>query len=133
LTSKLHLPTDRSFGLTFAAVFSLLAAWLAYRDSVYWLPCLVVSAVFALLAFTFPRVLHPLNVAWMWIGSMLNRVVSPIVLGIIFFGMFMPVAFLFRLRGRDAMNRSFTPSANSYWIHRAPPGPDAPRSFPRQF
>jgi hypothetical protein len=69
----------------------------------------------------------------MWFGSILNRVVSPVVLGIIFFGMFAPIAFFFRLRGRDALNRSFEPSQASYWIQRTPPGPDAPRSFPRQF
>ncbi len=127
------MPTDRSFGLTFAAVFGLLAAWLAYRGSAYWLPSLVASASFALLALTLARVLHPLNVAWMWFGSILNRIVSPVVLGIIFFGVFTPISFLFRLRGRDAMNRSYSATGASYWIDRTPPGPDAPRSFPRQF
>jgi len=133
LTSKPPMPTDRSFGLTFAAVFGLLAAWLAYRGSGYWLPSLMASATFAVLALVLARALHPLNVAWMWFGSILNRVVSPVALGIIFFGMFAPIAFFFRLRGRDALNRSFEPSQTSYWIHRTPPGPDAPRSFPRQF
>jgi hypothetical protein len=127
------LPTDRSFGLTFSAVFGVLAACFAFRGHDYWLPSLVASAVFALLAFTFPRLLHPLNVAWMRFGSLLNRIVSPVVLGVIFFGVFTPVAFYFKLRGRDALSRSFEPSKNSYWRHRDPPGPDAPRSFPRQF
>jgi len=133
LTKKPPLPTDRSFGLTFAAVFALLAAWLLYRGSSYWLASLGVSAAFALLALVYARVLHPLNVAWMWFGGVLNRIISPIVLGIIYFGIFTPVALVFKVRGRDPLNRKFEPSQPSYWLHRTPPGPDAERSFPRQF
>ena len=117
----------------FATVFALLAAWLRYRGSSHWLASLSVSAAFALLALVYARVLHPLNVAWMWFGGILNRIVSPIVLGIIYFGMFTPVALVFKVRGRDPLNRKFEPSQPSYWLHRTPPGPDAERSFPRQF
>jgi Saxitoxin biosynthesis operon protein SxtJ len=133
LTSKPALPSDRSFGLTFAAVFALLAGWLVYKGNAYWMTCLGASAAFALVAVVFARVLHPLNVAWMWFGGLLNKIVSPIVLGIIFFVVFAPVGLLFRLRGRDLLNRKFDASAPSYWLHRTPPGPDAERSFPHQF
>lgn len=133
MTTKPTLPSDRSFGLTFAAVFALLAGWLAYRGSVYWVASLGASAAFAVLAIAIARVLHPLNVAWMWFGGVLHRIVSPIVLGIIFFGVFTPVALIFKLRGRDALNRKFESAQPSYWVHRTPPGPDAERSFPRQF
>ena len=111
----------------------MLAAWLAYRGSHYWIASLGVAAAFGLLALVFARVLHPLNVAWMWFGGVLNRIVSPIVLGVIFFVVFTPVALVFNLRGRDILSRKFEPSRPSYWLHRTPPGPDAERSFPRQF
>ncbi len=133
MTTKPPLPSDRSFGLTFAAVFALLAGWLAYKGNGYWVVSLGASAAFAVLAIAIARVLHPLNVAWMWFGGVLHRIVSPIVLGIIFFGVFTPVALIFKLRGRDALNRKFESSQPSYWLHRTPPGPDAERSFPRQF
>jgi hypothetical protein len=133
LTTKPPLPSDRSFGLTFAAVFALLAGWLAYKGNAYWVVCLGASAAFAVLAMAIARVLHPLNVAWMKFGGLLHRIVSPIVLGVIFFGVFTPVALIFKLRGRDALSRKFEPSQPSYWLHRTPPGPDAARSFPRQF
>ena len=133
MNKKPPLPSDRSFGLTFAAVFAIVAAWLLYRGSSNWWPWIAISASFGAIALTFARLLRPLNVAWMWFGGLLNRVVSPIVLGIIFFGMFMPVALLFRLRGRDVLSRKFDPSIPTYWLQRTPPGPDAERSFPRQF
>lgn len=133
MTTKPPLPTDRSFGLTFAGVFTVLAAWLAYKGSGHWIASLSVAAAFGLLALVFARILHPLNVAWMWFGGVLNRIVSPIVLGIIFFVVFTPVSLIFKLRGRDILSRKFEPSQPSYWLHRTPPGPDAERSFPRQF
>ena len=133
MTTKPPLPSDRSFGLTFAAVFALLAGWLAYKGNGYWVASLGVSAAFAMLAVVIAKLLHPLNVAWMWFGGVLHRIVSPMVLGIIYFGGFTPVALVFKLRGRDALNRKFESSRPSYWLHRTPPGPDAERSFPRQF
>lgn len=133
MTSTPALPTDRSFGRTFTAVFALLAAWLAYRGSNYWMASLAVSGAFLLLSTVAAKLLHPLNVAWMWFGGILNRIVSPIVLGIIYFLVFTPVALVFKLRGRDLLNRQFEASRQSYWLHRSPPGPDAERSFPRQF
>jgi hypothetical protein len=77
-------------------------------------------------------VLHPLNVAWMRLAALLNRVVSPIVMGVMYFGVLTPVAAAMRLRGRDALHRKFEPGLASYWIERDPPGPDG-SSFPRQF
>ena len=133
MTSRPALPTDRSFGNTFAAVFALLAAWLAFHGNPYWKASLGASATFLLLANVAASLLHPLNVSWMWFGGMLNRIVSPIVLGIIYFMLFTPVALVFKLRRRDLLKRQFDESERSYWIDRTPPGPDAERSFPRQF
>jgi len=69
----------------------------------------------------------------MWFGGVLNRVVSPVILGLIYFAVFTPVALFFAVSGRDALNRKFEPSKPSYWLDRTPPGPEAERSFPRQF
>jgi hypothetical protein len=53
----------------------------------------------------------------------MNAVVSPVVLGAIFFGVFTPAGFVMRLVGRDAMARRFDPAAKSYWVKRDPAGP----------
>ena len=129
---SLKIPTDRSFGFTFAVVFTLIGGWMVWRANRFGLPFLGTAAAFALMALAVPRVLHPLNVAWMHFGLLLNRIVSPIVMGLIFFGIFTPVALLFRLKGRDALRRSFERGLGSYWIDRTPPGPDG-KTLPRQF
>ena len=126
------LPSDRSFGLTFTAVFALLGAWMAYRSSPHFFVPLVASGLFLVATLAIPGALHPLNVAWMRLAAVLNRIVSPVVLGVIFFGMFAPIGWAMRLAGRDALKRRFEHEARSYWVGRTPPGPD-PAGLPNQF
>lgn len=127
------LPSDRSFGLLFTAVFAILAGWSWYRVRSYWDICAGLSGGFLVLALVLPRVLHPLNFLWMKLGDLLGRIVSPIVLGIIFYLAVTPFALVMKLAGRDALSRRFDAGARSYWVSREPPGPNAAESFPRQF
>lgn len=130
--AAISLPSDRSFGITFAVVSALLGGWLAWKGSAGARFAFAAAAAFLLAALAYPRVLHPLNAAWMRFGLLLNRVVSPLVMGVIYFALLTPVAAFMRLRGRDALRRRYDAGAASYWIIREPPGPDG-SSFPRQF
>lgn len=132
MTKGIKLPTDRSFGFTFAVVFALIGGWLTWKAHRFGVGFLAAAGLFALIAIVAPKLLHGLNVVWMRFGALLNQVVSPIIMGVIFFGVFAPVGLLFRLRGRDALRRKFEPESTSYWIPRDPPGPDG-KSLPRQF
>ncbi len=126
------LPSDRSFCLTFATVFALIGAWMLFKSSAFFGVPLGASAFFLVAAFAFPAVLHPLNVAWMRLAVVMNRIVSPVVMGVIYFGLLTPIAMAMRMRGRDALHRRFDAKLGSYWIKRDPPGP-AGSSFPQQF
>jgi predicted membrane metal-binding protein len=132
MQQPLKLPTDRSFGFTFAVVFALVGGWLLWRASRWGLSVLGVAGAFALVAIVVPRILHPLNVVWMKFGFLLGKIVTPIVMGLIFFLIFTPVALYFRLINRDALLRSFERDKASYWVNRTPPGPDG-KTLPRQF
>jgi hypothetical protein len=109
------LPSNRSFGWLFAGVFTLIA--LAHP----W--ALLVAALFALVTVTRDEWLTPLNRAWMKLGALMHAVVSPVVMGIMFFAVFTPMGWVMRRFGWDAMHRTFDPQAKSYWIRRDPPGP----------
>jgi hypothetical protein len=131
--SPQNLPSNRNFGLLFAGVFALLSAYAAYQNAeafkVYgWL---IAGIVVGLVAIAAPWLLAPLNKAWMKLGELMGRVVSPLVLGVIFFVLITPVALVTRLFGRDELRLKKT-DASSYWIDRAPPGP-AGDSFKNQF
>lgn len=126
------LPSDRSFGFTFAVVFGLVGAWLLWRSNDYFVAAIAGAAAFLALALAAPRLLHPFNVGWMRLAALLNRIVSPIVMGAIYFVLLTPVAVAMRLRGRDELRRRFEPGLSTYWIKRDPPGP-AGSTFPRQY
>ena len=119
------MPSDRKFGWTFAALFFLIGAL-----SHPWM--MAVGAAFAVVTLTRAHWLAPLKHAWMRFGELLNRIVSPVVMGVIFFVVFTPVAFVMRLTGRDALARRYEPAAPSYWKRRDPPGP-ADDSFKNLF
>ncbi len=128
-----NLPSELKFGLLFAGVFCLAGGYALYKS---WplhtaVALFVVAAVFLALAVLRPRVLRPLNLAWLALGMLLGKLTSPIVMGVIFFLIVTPVAFAMKLAGRDLLGLHKR-NVQSYWIDRNPPGP-APDSFKNQF
>jgi hypothetical protein len=128
-----NLPSNRTFGLFFAGIFAILATYGLWRG---W-PTELVKAFFAisvlLLVVTFlaPKLLTPFNKFWYQLGLLLGKIVSPIVLGFIFFIIITPVAIVTKLAGRDALKLR-KQNVDSYWVDRSPPGPE-PESFKEQF
>ena len=112
---KPTLPSDRSFGWTFTGVFTLVAFFQPW--------VLALAALTALVTLIRSHWLAPFKRAWMKLGELLHHVVSPVVMGVIFYGLFTPVGYAMRAFGRDAMNRRFEPQLPSYWARRDPPGP----------
>lgn len=130
---SINLPSERVFGLFFAVVFALITVWL-WRKNYYVFTAASATTSILLLssAIFFPGLLCGLNKAWFRLGMLLNAVVSPIVMGAIFFLIITPIALVMRLSGRDPLKRGYEPDAVSYWIDRAPLGP-APETFKNQF
>ncbi|MCP4635182.1 MAG: hypothetical protein GY848_01735 [Methyloversatilis sp.] len=114
-------------------VFAGLAGYAVYKGwqreaAIAWGAASALTAVVTLFA---PRLLAPFNRVWYLLGELLGRIVSPIVMGVIFFGLITPVALFGRLRGRDEL-RMRRRTVSSHWIDRDPPGPAAD-SFKNQF
>jgi len=126
------LPSNRSFGTLFVVVFGLLGAYSWWRGGAVFPWAFGLSVLTLVVTLAKPDWLAPANRAWMKLAELLNRAVSPIVLGVIFFGVLTPTALLIRMVGRDVMKRRFEPAARTYWVERDPPGPD-PVGLPNQF
>jgi hypothetical protein len=117
------LPSNRSFGWTFATLFALCGVYGLWRGPALLSWILALAGVMAMVTVARPDWLAPLNRAWMKFGELLHRVVSPVVLGLLYFGMFTPIGWAMRLAGRDPMARAWEPAKTTYWIERDPPGP----------
>ena len=126
------LPSNRKFGALIAAALALLALHALWKDHSTRAAIFAgLSASIAVLALVAPGLLTPLNRLWMAFGLLLGKIVSPLVLGLIFMVLIIPVALATRRAGRDVL-RIKKRKVSSYWVERDPAGPDS-ASFQRQF
>ena len=124
--------SDRSFGLVFGVVFVLIAVWPVLHGLPLRWWAMGIAAIFSLLAMAKPALLAVPNRLWTRLGILLGKVVSPIALGVLFFGAITPMGAFMRLIGKDPLRLKLDATADSYWIQRDPPGP-APNSMTNQF
>jgi hypothetical protein len=128
---EIMLPSNRKFGFFFTFIFGLSAAYF-YKNNPMLLSYIMAIVSFVLFIVTVIKAdfLLPLNKFWMRFGLLLGMVISPIVLGIIFFGLFTPIAIIMRLSGRDELQLKFIKKPN-HWISRNEPIKS--ESFKHQF
>jgi hypothetical protein len=129
---KIEGSSDRGFGLVFAAFFALMGALAIWKENPRWILWLGLAAIFLLLALMRPGMLKPLNRLWTLLGLFLFKVISPLMLGVIYFGVITPMSLLLRWRDKDILHCKYDPRAASYWIRRDPPGPK-PETMRNQF
>ena len=125
-------PSDRSFGITFTVAFALIGLVPALRHHPVRWWAVGVSAAFLVVSLAAPSILREPNRWWMKLAALLNRVMSPIMMALVFYLAVLPTALILRMLGKDPMRKRFDRGAASYWIPRDPPGP-APDSMARQF
>jgi hypothetical protein len=125
-------PSDRNFGVTMAAVFALIGGAGLYKGSSHAPIWLCVAAAFAGLALWRPRVLQLANRSWLKLGLAMYRVVNPIIMAILFFGVILPIGFGMRIFGKDFLRLGRDPSLRTYWLTRVDPRPPS-ESMRQQF
>lgn len=124
--------SERSFGVVFAVVFTIVGLFPLMSGGAIRIWALAIAAIFLTLALLWQAPLRPLNRLWLRFGLLLHTVINPIVMALLFFGTVLPIGLLMRLTGKDLLNLKRDPRARTYWIDRRPPGP-APESMTRQF
>jgi len=131
-TDDIEVGSDRNFALTFAVVLGVVGLWPLVHGLAPRLWAVIPAALFLLAAFIAPGLLTPLKMAWMRLGLLLHKIVTPIIMGLIFYGAVTPTGLIMRAMGKDPLRLKRDPSAASYWIVRDPPGPP-PGSIRNQF
>ena len=114
------ISSNRSFGIVFFVVFLLIALYpLIYGGEIrIW--SLIISIIFLILGLLNSKILSPLNKIWFKFGILLGKIVSPLIMGIIFFFVVTPTGFIMRLLGKDLLNLKYSKN-KSYWIEKNGP------------
>jgi len=113
-----NLPSNKSFGIFFTLIFLFFGGVFIYKSS-YMLTVISISFACIFLIITILRsdLLLPLNKLWMAFGMLLGKIVSPIILGIIFFGLFTPLGIFMRIIGRDELRLKLK-DRTSFWKNK---------------
>ena len=120
MEQKIKTSSNKSFGIVFFIVFLIIALYPMIKDGDLRLWSLILSLIFLILGLINSIILTPLNRLWFKFGIFLGKIVSPIILGIIFFLVVTPTGVLLRLFGKDVINLKYN-NNNSYWIEKTGP------------
>ena len=111
------ISSNRSFGLVFFVVFLLVGIWPLFGEQSLRIWSLAVSLIFLVLGILNSKLLTPLNLVWTKFGELLGKIISPIVMGIVYFAIITPMGIFMRLIRKDLLKTKLT-NNNSYWIKR---------------
>lgn len=132
MTSRSKAASSRSFGILLGGFFLVLAAW-KFQDgalsSALWAS---LGGILLLAALLVPRLLRPIKKVWLRLGHLFGRILSPVLLIIVYVFSIVPIGLLLKAFRKDTLHLARDPNSESYWIVREPPGP-ASGSLKNQF
>ena len=116
----MKINSNKSFGIVFFVVFLIIAFYPLLVDGSVRVWSLIISIIFLVLGLLNSRLLTPLNKIWIRFGLLLGRIVSPLVMSIIFFVVVTPIGLIMRIFNKDLLNLKFN-NDKSYWIKKTGP------------
>ena len=114
------ISSNRSFGIVFFVVFLIISLFPLINDGNLRIWSLIVSIIFLILGLINSNILTPLNKIWFKFGLFLGKIISPIVMGLIFFLVVTPIGILMRILKKDLLNLKMN-NNKSYWIEKSEP------------
>ena len=115
---EIKISSNKSFGIVFFVIFLVVALWPLINEGEIRIWSIVISIIFLFLGLINSKILTPLNKLWFRFGILLGSVFSPIVMGIIYFGVITPIGFLMKLIGKDILNLKQNKKSSTYWIKK---------------
>ena len=116
----IKISSNKSFGFVFFVVFLIIAIYPLINEGELRVWSLVICLVFLILGLMNSKILFPLNKIWFKFGILLGKIISPIIMGIIFFLVVTPIGLIMRLLGKDLINLRYN-NNKSYWIEKKGP------------
>tara|TARA_Y100001970_G_scaffold5209_1_gene5914 strand:+ start:3229 stop:3612 length:384 start_codon:yes stop_codon:yes gene_type:complete len=116
----IKISSNKSFGIVFFVVFLIIATYPLINNEELRIWSLVISLIFLVLGLINSKILTPLNKIWFKFGLLLGKIISPIIMGLVFFLVVTPIGFIMRIIGKDLLNLRFN-KEKSYWIEKTGP------------
>ena len=117
---KIKTSSNRSFGIVFFIFFLIISLYPLLNATEIRLWALIVSIVFLILGLVNSIILTPLNKIWFKFGILLGKIISPVVMAIVFFIVVTPISLIMKLLGKDILNIKKN-KKKSYWIEKSGP------------
>jgi|TARA_B110000967_G_C18723050_1_gene478648 hypothetical protein len=117
---KIRISSNRSFGIVFFTVFFIVSIYPIFKGGDLRIWSLIISIIFLILGLLNSKILTPLNKIWFKFGVLLGNIISPIVMGIVFFIVVTPISLLMKALGKDVLNLKKNTN-KSYWIEKTGP------------
>ena len=118
--NDIKIGSNRSFGIVFFIVFLIISLYPLLNSENIRIWSLIISFIFLILGLFNSKFLNPLNKIWFKFGLLLGKIISPVVMGLIFYFVVTPIALLMRLLKKDPLNLRFNKN-NTYWIKKSGP------------
>ena len=118
--NDVKISSNRSFGVVFFVVFLLIALYPVINNEEIRAWSLIVSLIFLVLGLLDSKILNPLNQIWFKFGVFLGRIISPLIMAIIFFFVVTPIGLVMRTLRKDILNLRYN-TKKTYWIEKTGP------------
>ena len=116
--SKNIKSSNKSFGIVFFIVFLIIGLYPLINQDGIRIWAIIVSLIFLILGLINSNLLTPLNKLWIKFGILQGNIISPLVLGIIFFLVVLPTGLLMRILKKNFLGLKFDKNLKSYWINK---------------
>jgi len=116
--SNIKIGTNKSFGIVFFIFFSIVSVFPLLKDGNIRIWSLIIAIIFLILGLLNSKILTPLNKIWFKFGILLSSFVSPLVMGIVFFGIVTPTSLIMKVLGKNLLNLK-KGNKKTYWIERS--------------
>ena len=118
--NDVKIGSNKSFGIVFFIVFLIISIYPMLGGDSLRVWSLAISIIFLILGLLNSKILSPLNKLWFKFGIFLGKIISPIIMGIIFFFVVTPIGYLMRLFKKDVLSLKFNDN-KSYWVEKNGP------------
>ena len=113
------LPSNRNFGFVFSIFFLLIYFYIYLNSEISLIWILIISAIFFILGAFNSNLLNPLNKIWYKFGIILGKIISPFIMGFIFYFIITPTGIIMKVMNKDLLNLKFDKKEKSYWIKKS--------------